>query len=96
MFWQIVPSMYNFANEIWISKDPLNEALPERTLHLWVNHYPLRTIYFTNNRRKLSSDCALYHVKTRSQYREQSMESFYKAYFGPAGLEIRKEGPHEL
>ena len=77
---QIIPSMYNFANEVWVSATPLTwsqlekgEEIPN-TAHVWTNHYPIqvltyweRQLYFRGN--------GLTYVYLRSRYRESTLYS---------------------
>ena len=79
-FCQFFPSMYNFHNEIWMSREPITPlmlegktALPNGTFYGWVNHYPLRLISFSLQRKNFSA--GTYYVYLRSTYRGQNFDS---------------------
>jgi hypothetical protein len=76
---QFVPSMYNFHNEFYWSREPLSGTLSRDVLsagHLTVNHYPLRMIVFTVNRRSAVMRQPV-HVYLRSSYRERERVTAY-------------------
>lgn len=79
---QPVPSMYNFGNEIWVSRDPLTwERIEQGKLgpnvyHRWVNHYPLRILSFGEQRKNFPQ--GVYFIYLRSRYGKQVMASEFR------------------
>ena len=94
MLTQLIPSMYNFNNELWISdyrfsKDvELTHAFPSDIGHVWVNHYPLRTISFNLHRKGLLQQ-KIFYVYLKSSYRDTSLYSVYR--LTPEGDEMKLE-----
>jgi hypothetical protein len=78
---QTIPSMYNFANEVWVSSKPQKflDIEKNNVSHVWMNHYPLRLLTFTLQRDQffLKYNGPLY-IYVRSQYRETLLESSYQ------------------
>ena len=77
---QFVPAMYNFHNDISISFYPLqySEMIPSPSVrNVVVNHYPLRIIYFTTNRKSVVFKKPLY-VYLHSVYRGQELVTVYE------------------
>lgn len=83
---QFVPSMYNFANEFWLTPTPLSkdilekrEEAPQTSRHMWVNHYPLRLMTFSlTQRRKLFQSKGTHLIYLKSSFRDNTMISAYK------------------
>ena len=94
MLTQLIPSMYNFNNEMWMSdhrfsKDAeLAHVFPSQTGHVWVNHYPLRTIFFNLHRKGLLQQ-KIFYVYLKSSYRDTSLYSVYR--LSPEGNEMKLE-----
>jgi hypothetical protein len=72
---QLLPTPYNFANQVWASSFPLSRAvvsgalpLPEGVHHQWVNHYPFRVVSF-RERGYLASPISPYFFYARTRYR---------------------------
>ncbi len=93
---QLIPSMYNFDNEVWISdqlfsKDSktMNTSFPSGVTHLWVNHYPLRLIFFNLQRNRLRLQQKDIYIYLRSSYRDTSLYSVYRLFL--QGNELRLE-----
>lgn len=86
---QFVPSMYNFANEGWFSgKDFVPPETPKsaRVWHVWVNHYPLRLIYFRTDRGVYFVASDLWRYATlRSRYQNISLITHYYLRVLPDG-----------
>ncbi len=80
---QPVPSMYNFANEVWIGNRPKNFIqgipAPETFIHhyTWINHYPLRVITFSWYRAMALKDKDYKYISLRSSYRNTFVETCY-------------------
>ena len=80
---QFIPSMYNFANEAWVSPTPFvgdfdADNRPD-TVHYWINHYPLRYASFSNEMRvnyKTFNQPVYFLVSSR--YRGHALISVYK------------------
>ena len=95
MLTQLIPSMYNFNNEMWMSdhrfsKDvELTHAFPSEIGHAWVNHYPLRTIFFNLRRKGLLFQQKIFYVYLKSSYRDTSLYSVYRLI--PEGGEMKLE-----
>ena len=79
-FWQFLPSMYNFHNEILISPRLLTSdfqvPVGKDVLRFSVNHYPFRLIPFTLSRSQVFVRMPVY-VYTRSKFRGRSITSSY-------------------
>ncbi len=85
---QFVPSMYNFHNEFYWSLEPLAGTLNPDTPnagHLTVNHYPLRMIVFTVNRRNAVMRQPV-HVYLRSSYRGRERVTAYLLLTTPQNI----------
>lgn len=83
---QFVPSMYNFANEGWISDRPLSTAMldgrqpiPDHVVHTWINHYPTRFITFGAARLAVPYEAKTMHFYFRSRYQGEQVDSHYVA-----------------
>jgi len=92
---QLIPSMYNFGNEIWISYQPLTAAVLEGkeplsggAFHGWVNHHPLRLISFSVHRKNFST--GTYYVYLRSGYRGRNFYSTFILKGNPQGLRLER------
>lgn len=78
---QIVPSMYNFENRIWITEAPLlDEALGDSpsTTGFYINHYPTRIMTYGDQRRLLGSLEKPLFVTLRSRYQGQDLVTRFK------------------
>lgn len=77
---QFFPSMYSFQNEILISPRLLTDAFQGRSgpdlVRITVNHYPMRMIYFSNDRVNIARHIPVY-VYLRSRFRNKEMVSSY-------------------
>lgn len=80
---QLIPSMYNFENEIWISSAPLSSQMLSSpnssclgSFHATVNHYPLRLMTFNLHRQDFHP-LRPWHVYLRSKYRDDEIISTY-------------------
>ena len=91
---QFIPSMYNFGNEIWISQRPLtwdmiNEGQWGKDVdHRWVNHYPLRILFFGDQRKYFKP--GIYFIYIRSQYRAQVLRSSFRMVVDGNRLSIER------
>jgi hypothetical protein len=88
---QFIPSMYNFHNEFYWSLEPLNGAVtPESPIagRLTVNHYPLRMIVFTVNRRNAVMQRPIY-VYLRSAYRGRERVTSYLLTTTPQNIQAQ-------
>jgi len=93
---QCVPSMYNFKNEVFWSFQPqisFNRADP-MTPHLAVNHYPMRMIFFTGDRRGAVFHEPLY-IYLRSTYRGRELVTSYLLTSTPQRLYVQFLNIHE-
>lgn len=80
---QFFPSMYNFHNEVLISKHvlPSDYRGPlTDTVRFAVNHYPLRMFYFVVSRAQIANHASFY-IYTRTVYRRQEIVSSYMVTF---------------
>jgi hypothetical protein len=85
---QFVPSMYNFQNEFYWSFDPgLSQGL-RGVNHYTVNHYPLRLLFFTTDRRPMLSSRPLY-LYLRSTYRGRERVTSYLNLAGNRHIQIQ-------
>jgi hypothetical protein len=85
---QIVPSMYNFENRIWITEAPLDDealAEPPSTTGFYINHYPARTLTYGYQRRWLGGLKKPLYVTLRSRYQGHDLVTRFK-------LTISREG----
>ncbi len=77
---QLVPSMYNFKNEILISPQSLpldfRGHVSLDLVRFTVNHYPMRMIYFNNSRLPCAGHSP-YYVYLRSKFRGHELISSY-------------------
>lgn len=77
---QLFPSMYNFKNEILISPGILPSdftgSMGMGLVRFTVNHYPMRMIYFTDDRANIMRHLPFY-VYLRSRFRGNEMVSSY-------------------
>jgi hypothetical protein len=89
---QFFPSMYSFHNEILISPRLLpadfKTASSPELVRFTVNHYPMRMIYFTNERQDLTKHLPFY-VYLRSRFRNKEMVSSYIIYGSKLLLKTR-------
>ena len=83
---QFVPSMYSYANQVWVSRAPLDEAalagrtrLPHDTHAEWVNHYPPRIITFGPARAMRARNSESVHYYLQSRYGDAEVTSHYVA-----------------
>lgn len=76
----LLPSMYNYANEVWYSDAPFDETSPlglAPYAHKWVNHYPLHVVTFGLYREGLFSTPKEYFFYLRSRYKKSEVTSVY-------------------
>lgn len=80
---QPVPSMYNFANEVWIGNRPKNAAQefpatgPVKHYYTWLNHYPLRIVTFNWHRSMIFTDKDYKYISLRTTYQNTFVETCY-------------------
>lgn len=94
---QIVPSMYNFANEFYLTQKPIlsSESLAslvasdQLITHAWFNHYPLRQISFGLYRAGLFFPPVRKFIYLRSRYRDQEFISAYTLETTSRGLVVK-------
>lgn len=98
---QFVPSMYNFSNEVWLSPSPLSktavdggEILPQGAQHFWMNHYPIRIIYFSlGHRRDLVKKGKPVYALVRSRFRGHELVTRYKIYLRGSEIHLVRVYP---
>ena len=90
---QLIPSMYNFDNELWISNGRLPAPPPtitvppsQETIHVWVNHYPLHWISFNLHRRQLEQKS--FYIYLKSSYRNTILNTSYRLSPQPSGMTL--------
>jgi hypothetical protein len=93
---QVVPSMYNFQNNLSWSLRPVSEnfdllAIP----HLPVNHFPLRLLFFNNNRQSIIFNHPVY-IYISSIYRQRTMVSSYLLLTTPEHITIQFLNAYEF
>ena len=99
--WHFIPWMYNYENEIWMSRDPLDvsslsrDQIPQGVYHEQVNHFPLRTITFGWHRYMFYSPNRLRYIYIRSRYQSMTLLSHYVLEKDQRGLMIRFQGTRE-
>lgn len=77
---QLLPSMYNFANEVWITGAPLQREQLEQgreipnTAHFWTNHYPIQVLTYWERQLYYRGN-GLTYVYLRSRYRDSTLYS---------------------
>ena len=86
--------MYNFANEIWFSRDAVFPLEPgsHAVGPQWLNHYPPRVLTFNLDREFYWNNSQIQFIHLRSRYRGVELLSVYKIDRGPHGLTLRREG----
>jgi len=92
---QFVPSIYNYANECWLSREPLTEdnlidarSDGNTTYHYWINHYPLRVLTFHHVRSSMLFKSSYSYAATRSRYRGMTETNFYVLDRQPGKVQI--------
>lgn len=82
---QTVPTMYSFANELWWSRLPLDEARlfyesgPSLDqYYVWLNHFPLHFVTYNHYRDLFFQDFNKSYVVIQSRYRGNTMVSRYE------------------
>lgn len=90
---QFVPSMYNFSNEIWVTREPVDlskaaDAPPASVLlYRRVNHFPLRMITFRPEvRESFAQSGQHFNVVLQSRYQDASLISVYEMDSYPPAL----------
>jgi hypothetical protein len=96
---QILPSMYNYANRVWVSSIPLNDltlasdgSLPEVIHTEWVNHYPPRVITFGNGRAILMNANQSLHYYVQSRFCDTQVDSHFIAGPRDGKVEVQLVG----
>lgn len=81
---QVVPAMYNYANEFILSSESLHgknlnnvKDLDDIHFYFWTNHYPLRILTFTTGRHWFLKNTHVNHVALRSRYQDQTLVSHF-------------------
>ncbi|MGE0266953.1 MAG: hypothetical protein AB7S78_00675 [Candidatus Omnitrophota bacterium] len=99
---QVVPSMYSFANELWWSRDPIDEKnlfyRPDPNLdhyYVWLNHFPLHFVTYNHYRDLFFQDFKKSYLLIRSRYQQNQMESTYTLKRNGGVLEITRTGNHD-
>ena len=80
-----IPSLYSFSNEVWYSpvhsaketvegKTPFN---PKTAWHGYYNHYPLRMITFTLDRKTFFRDVPTQYFSIRSSYKNTQLSTHF-------------------
>ena len=88
---QFVPSMYNFKNDLFLSRQPLSadarmDGKPG-VQHMAVNHYPLRMLYFRYSRQSLVLPMPVY-ANIRTIFRNQEIVTSYMLTSSSQGIQI--------
>ncbi len=81
---QFAPSMYNFANQLWVTE---YLPTPEKLLlekdpssfvaHTWTNHYPFWPVTFFD-RRLFFEPRKMYYITLRTQFQNQDLWTIYQ------------------
>ncbi len=90
-----IPPMYNFANEVWYSQAQVefeeiekSIANSSKTMHLWINHYPLRVVTFGWFRPMYFEHNGPQYMYVRSRFMEVTMKTVYQLKKSADGIEI--------
>jgi hypothetical protein len=82
---QLVPKMYAFGHQAYLSEQRLTRFLLERPERIpfahqsaWVNHYPARLIRFEGMRAEVAGRGATVHVLLRSRYRGTALQTRFE------------------
>ncbi|HUS40619.1 MAG: hypothetical protein WBF93_12960 [Pirellulales bacterium] len=93
---QFLPSMYSYANRVWVSPVPLDEStlvgsgrFPDGTHTEWVNHYPPRVITFGIGRAILVNEKQTLHYYLQSRFCDIQVDSHYIAGSRDGRVEVQ-------
>ena len=88
---QFVPSMYNFANEVWISSQliPASDTISSAGQARWFNHYPLRMLTFHLDRGLYWNNPSVQFIYLRSRYRDVELRSIYQIDRRENGINLK-------
>jgi len=97
-FFQFAPSMYGFANELWLTDAPVEPrkllSSPDQApsaVHLWTNHYPFWPVTFSARREDLLRTTKDHYVYLRTRFHQQELWTAYR--LTPSGRWERIEAP---
>lgn len=97
-FFQFAPSMYGFANEVWLADELIEPrellSAPNQApaaAHLWTNHYPFWPVTFSIQRGDLLRRAKDHYVYLRTRFRQQELWTIY--HLNPSGRWERIESP---
>ena len=86
---QLVPSMYNFSNELWFLQSSSNVLH-----HEWFNHYPTRFVTFNLYRNIFYSSGkgqSTKLIRLESRYRGLRVQTVYEFQMTPEGLLMKPQ-----
>lgn len=102
---QVLPSMYNYANRVWVSSVPLDDltlvsdgSRSEGVHTEWVNHYPPRVITFGIGRAILMNENQSLHYYLQSRFCDTQVDSHFIAgpHDGKVEVQLVGYGPDHV